>query len=341
MASHLITGGSGFLGNLIAERLLASGEHVKVLDIVQDHNQSKEIEFIKADIRDEFTLNKAMKNVEVVHHNVALVPLTKSGKEFWSVNVNGSRTAAKVAANNGVRNFVHMSSSAIYGAPTELPITLNTKPHPIEIYGKGKLAGEIAVRNELSKSETNLVVIRPRTIIGPGRLGIFEILFRWIAENKNIYTIGNGTNKFQFVHAYDLMDAYMLAFNLNKPGSFNVGTEEYSTLRDALENLILFAGSNSNVKSIPTSLAIPALTLADFLRISPLAPWHYKTYHKPFFFDLTEIKELGWKSQYSNNMMLEESFASYLVNSGKSTNHSSPHRRALNEGILRFVKKNS
>ena len=82
MSTHLVTGGSGFLGNLIARRLYERGESVKILDIWEDPTRPQEIEFIHCDIRDRAGVAAAMSGVDVVHHNVALVPLTKSGEKF-------------------------------------------------------------------------------------------------------------------------------------------------------------------------------------------------------------------------------------------------------------------
>src|SRR5512137_1561210 len=121
---HLVTGGSGFLGNLIAKRLLARGEQVKVLDIWEDATRPAEIEFVHCDIRDRAGVAAAMRGIDIVHHNVALVPLTKSGKKFWEVNVEGSRLAAQEALKAGVQVFIHMSSSSLFGAPLACPITM-------------------------------------------------------------------------------------------------------------------------------------------------------------------------------------------------------------------------
>lgn len=338
MAKHLVTGGSGFLGNLIIKRLLDAGDEVVSIDVWQDPLASKEIEFRKIDVRDYQAVLSAMRGVTMVHHNAALVPLTKSGKEFWEVNVEGSKNVASAALKAGVKTFIHMSSSAIYGAPKELPITNKTPTNPIEIYGRGKLAGEKAVREILDGSSVNSIAIRPRTIIGEGRLGIFKILFDWIAESRDIYTIGDGENLFQFVHAHDLMDAYMIISRLEKSGAYNVGTHSFGTLNDALENVIEHAGSSSVVKHLPRKLSIGTLKTLDKLKLSPLAPWHYLTYDKPFYFDVSNLIEMGWKPKYSNDLMLAEAYDS-VQNMQSTTEEFSAHRKRVKEGILGLLRK--
>jgi nucleoside-diphosphate-sugar epimerase len=336
---HLVTGGSGFLGNLIARRLLAQGEEVRILDLWEDPNRPAEIEFFQADICDRNKVVQAMQGVDVVHHNVALVPLTKAKNEFHRVNVLGAQIAAEAAAKAKVRVFIHMSSSAIFGQ-SESPITLQSAPSPVEVYGRAKLAGEMAVSAALKIGQIPLIVIRPRTILGEGRLGIFHLLFDWIKQGKNVYVIGDGNVPFQFVHAHDLMDAYMLIMRQEKSGVYNVGTDRFGTLRVALENLIVYAGTKSKVKSLPTRLTINALRLLDILSLSPLAPWHYLTYHKAFYFDLKPLHDLGWKAKYSNDEMLRESYHSFLRTAQNETHSmASAHRSPVKEKILWLIKK--
>jgi nucleoside-diphosphate-sugar epimerase len=339
--THLVTGGSGFLGNLIAQGLVAQGERVRVADVWEDPKRDPRIEFVPCDVRDREAVAQAMRGVEVVHHNAALVPLTKSGKGFLEVNVKGSRIVAEEAARAKAGCFVHMSSSAIYGAPADSPITLETPTEPIEPYGRSKLDGEIAVRRAAEAAGMPLIVIRPRTILGPGRLGIFQILFEWIRANVNVYVIGSGNVPFQFVHAQDLMDAYMLAVARGKAGIYNVGTPDYGTLREALENLIRRAGSTSRVRSLPEGLTIGTLRTLDKMRLSPLAPWHYLTYHKPFCFDVRHVLDLGWKPRYSNDDMLIESYN--LFRSGgyeqDAASAFSPHRKQVKQCVLWLLKQ--
>lgn len=341
MTRHLVTGGSGFLGNLIARRLHERGEQVTVLDIWEDPTRPAEIEFVNCDICDRAGVAQAMKGIDIVHHNVALVPLTKSGDNFWRVNVEGSKIAAEEAVRAGVKTFVHMSSSAIFGGQASCPITNETPMRPLEEYGRAKLAGEFAVREACELGEVPLIVIRPRTILGEGRLGIFQILFEWISEGRNVYVIGSGNGGFQFIHALDLMDFYMMAIDLGKPGVYNVGTDRFGTLREGLENLIEYAGTRSKVKSLPVWLTVNVLRVLDWLGLSPLAPYHYLTYHKPYFFDVTPLTELGWKPRYSNDEMFRESYEWFLQNYDKlaAQKSGSAHRKPVKEKILWLVKK--
>jgi nucleoside-diphosphate-sugar epimerase len=341
MATHLVTGGSGFLGNLIARRLLASGERVKILDIWEDPSRPKDIEYIQCDILDRDGVRNALRGVDIVHHNVALVPLTKSGKRFEDVNIEGSRVAAEESVKAGAQAFIHMSSSAIFGAPKQHPITDATPLQPVEIYGRAKLAGEQVVRQVCETGRLPLIVIRPRTILGEGRLGIFQILFEWIRQNYNVFVIGDGNNLFQFVHAHDLMDAYMLALKNAQPGVYNVGTDRFGTVREALENLVRKAGSTSKVKSLPAGLTIAILRTADVMGISPLAPWHYLTYHKPFHFDVSHLTALGWRPKYSNDEMFWESYQWFCENYDRlaAERAGSAHRRPVREGLLWLLKK--
>jgi nucleoside-diphosphate-sugar epimerase len=337
---HLVTGGSGFLGALIGRRLAARGEEVLAVDVWEDKARPAGVEYASCDVRDRKRLADLMRGVDVVHHNAALVPLTKSGLEFRSVNVDGSRIVAEVAAANRVKAFIHMSSSAIFGAPARVPITLETPAAPIEIYGRSKWAGEQAVAAACRQGGVPLIVIRPRTILAPSRLGIFQILFEWIQEGRDVYVIGSGNVLFQFVHADDLMSAYLLALDQGRPGVYNVGTDQFGTLRAALETLIAHAGSTSRVRSLPEGITMLSLKALDRLGLSPLAPWHYLTYHKAFYFDIQQLLQLGWKPEYSNDRMLRESYQWFLEHGREKPGAgASPHRKAVKESILWLLRK--
>lgn len=337
---HLITGGSGFVGNLVARRLKERGEDVVALDIWDDPKRRPDIEFVKASVNDRDAVRKALEGVDVVHHNAALVAQTDAGQKYYDVNTWGSKIVAEEAVNAGVKAIVHTSSTAVFGVPLEEPLTNATPCLPMEDYGRSKLAGEQVMEALCRENGITCITIRPRATLGAGRLGIFGILFEWIKDSRNVYVIGSGDIKFQFIHAADLMDFYMLALDADRPGVYNVGTDTFGTLRGDLERLIAYAGSRSKVKSLPEGLAINSLRALYHLRLSPLVPWHYLTYHKACYFDPAPLHALGWKAAYSNQRMLEESYDWYVrakqedLNLGKSA-----HRAPLAQGALWLVKR--
>ncbi len=337
---HLVTGGSGFVGSNIARLLHARGEAVRVFDLWRAPDLPDGIDVVEGDINDAAAVARAMTDVTHVHHNVALVPLAKAGDRYWTVNVEGTRIALEAARTAGVKMFCHMSSSAVFGSPDTMPITNDTPRQPIEIYGEAKKAGE-DLALAAAKDGLPVSVIRPRTIVGTGRLGIFQILFEWIRDGANIYVIGSGDVPFQFVHVDDLAETSILSCLKGVTGVFNVGTDRFGTLRGDLEALCAHAGTGSRVKSLPVGLTIGSLKLLDKLGLSPLSPWHYLTYHKPYYFDSTPAYQaLDWRPRYSNQELMNTTYDWFVANyeavreSGGASSHKSPVR----QGVLRLLK---
>src|SRR5262249_34911395 len=143
------------------------------------------VEMFKGDIRDRDAVARACEGVAVVHHNVAMVPLAKDVDAFWSVNEGGTKNLLDAALAKGVEKVVSMSSAAVCGAPSKNPVDESTEPRPQEEYGRAKLAAE-TLCHEFEKRGLDVSIIRPRTIMGHGRLGIMQILFEWIREGKNV-----------------------------------------------------------------------------------------------------------------------------------------------------------
>jgi nucleoside-diphosphate-sugar epimerase len=173
-------------------------------------------------------------------------------------------------------------------------------------------------------------------------LGIFQILFDWVAEGRRIPVLGGGDNLYQFVHADDLADACVRA--AARPGSavYNVGAARFGTMRQLLEALCAHAGTGSRVYSVPMRLAVAAMQLTTALRLSPLAPYHALMYGRSLYFDLTRVQtELGWQPRWSNDEMICQSYdwyrahqAEVLQGAGAST-----HRSAVKQGVLELLKR--
>ena len=183
----------------------------------------------------------AVAGVDVVFHNVAQVPLAKDRSLFESVNVGGTAVLLGACERAGVAKVVHTSSSAVFGVPLTNPVTRATEPRPVEPYGRAKLDAELLCRAAASRG-LDVSVVRPRTILGHGRLGIFGILFDWIADGASVPVLGSGDNVYQFVHAADLADACRRAAERPGPAVYNIGAERFGTMREALEALCEHAG---------------------------------------------------------------------------------------------------
>jgi nucleoside-diphosphate-sugar epimerase len=342
LGTILITGVSGYLGVKVANRLIDNGHTVIGVDIHKNAELSDKVQFYKADVRSKDQIRKAFSDkIETVIHAAALVPITKMYNDYKSVNVEGTQAVAEVSLEFQVRSFIQISSSSVYRATSDAPMEPNFGLNPIEPYGKSKLKAELIARKVLKGSEVSLAIVRPRTIIGPDRGGIFELFFSWISEGKPIFTIGKGDKPFQFVHVEDLVAAILLIAQNSASGVFNVGTDRYGTLKSVFQELILHAGSKSRVFALPKGLTIGALFALELIRLSPLTSWHYRTLPRAFHFNIAPMKKLSWSPKYSNDEMLIEAYESYLARGGKMEHveGASPHSRPIQGGILSWIQK--
>ncbi|MDJ0868906.1 MAG: NAD-dependent epimerase/dehydratase family protein [Myxococcota bacterium] len=342
MSLALVTGGSGYFGCLLRDRLLHAGRRVRVFDLVDSDDRPPEVEYQGGDIRDEAAVRRACEGVDAVFHNVAQVPLARDRELFDSVNRQGTENLLRGAAEAGVRKVVHTSSSAVFGVPPHNPVDEHTTPRPGEAYGRAKLDAERCVERWVREAGLDVTTIRPRTILGHGRLGIFQILFDWVSEGRRIPVLGGGHNVYQFVHADDLADACAMA--AERPGAalYHIGAARFGTMRETLEALCRHAGTGSRLFSVPMALAEPAIRVTGALGLTPLGPYHALMYGRSLYFDISAAqRELGWQPRWSNEEMMCQSYDWYLehrdeVRAGGET---SPHRSAVRQGLLAAIKR--
>jgi len=335
-----ISGGAGFLGLHLARRLLADGHEVRTLDVVSldDAELERSVDERRGDIRDRESVRKLVDGADVVVHAAAALPIQASRESIRSVNVGGTENVLRAADDAGVRRVVFISSTAVYGVPEKHPIEEDDPLVGVGWYGESKIDAEGLCR--VAAVETTIV--RPKTFIGPERLGVFEILFDWIREGRRIYTLGKGNNRYQLLAVEDLVDAIVRAGNEPKAAreTFNVGATEFGTVRSDLQALIDHAGSSSRLQPVPVKPAEIALRGLELLRVSPLAEWHYKTAHKDSFVDVTKAQGLlGWQPRLSNRDALIETYDWYLANRGRVGEAGVTHRVPWNQQALGLLKR--
>ena len=337
---NLVTGGAGYFGSLLVSRLSEAGERVRIFDLNDADDRPPGVEFQRGDIRDLEACRDACRGVNTVYHCVAQVPLAKDKQLFWSVNRDGTRNILQASQDSNTKKVVYLSSSAVFGVPKEAPITPMTLPKPAEEYGAAKLAGETLCR-EFADYGLDVSIVRPRTIMGHGRLGIMQIVFEWISQGSDVFVMGRGDNRYQFVHADDLADACLLA--AKRPGfaAYNIGTDQFGTMRETLEGLVAHAGTGSRVRSLPQGPAVLAMKVSTMLGLSPLGAYHWLVYGQEVYFDTDFPKrELGWKPRWSNVEMFTQSYEWYLANRARilAEKGRSPHQSAVKQGVLGLLR---
>lgn len=342
MKTALVTGGSGYFGSLLSQNLLKENWNVKNLDInPPDQYFEGNYKYIKGDIKNLNKLEKEFDEVDCVFHNVALVPLTKSS-DYVSTNLLGTKNVIELAVRKKVNNFIYTSSSAVFGVPENNPVSEHTLPKPAEEYGKSKFEAEFLVSTYSNKINVN--IIRPRTILGHGRLGIFQILFDWIKKGWNVPILGSGDNIYQFVHSDDLVKACILASNSEGLNYYNVGSQDYCSMRETLEALCDYAKTGSKVISLPFRTFETLMNISSNLGLSPLGSYHSLMYGRSLYFDTTKIEdELGWESKFSNKEAIIDSYNHYLnsygykMNQNKLSKNNSPHKSNVKQGVLKLL----
>ena len=337
-----ITGGAGFLGLHLARRLLVEGHDVRTLDLapLDDPELEREVEELRGDVRDPAAAARLAADADVLVHAAAALPILASRDAIRSVNVDGTAVTLASALEAGVGRVVVISSTAVYGVPKHHPIDEDAPLVGVGHYGESKIDAE-HVAHDAARRGLEVVVLRPKTFVGPERLGVFEILFDWIREGRRIPILGDGSNRYQLLAVEDLVEATLSAAKARVAGeTFNVGATEFDTVRSDLEGLIAHAGSGSRLRPVPARPAELALRMLEVARLSPLAEWHYRTAHRDSFVDVSKAQRLlGFAPRLSNEQALCETYDWYLENRAQRRRAGVTHRVPWDQRALGLLKR--
>lgn len=339
----LITGGSGFLGINLIRYLLNKNYDIISLDLndfdYPDVNQL--ITHIKGDIRDKNLIDNAMRDIDVVVHCAAALPLY-TPEEIFSTDIEGTRNLIDAAFKNKVERFIHISSTAVYGIPDHHPLYESDKLDGVGSYGKAKIEAE-KVCLEYQKKGMCVPIIRPKSFIGPERLGVFALFYDWAKDGKNFPMIGKGNNHYQLLDVEDLCDAIYLTMSLPTEkvnDIFNIGAKKFTTMREDYQAVLDYAGFNKKIIGLPEKPIIWTLKFLEALKLSPLYKWVYETASKDSFVSIEKAEKiLGFKPKYSNKDALIRNYKWYLENLDSFKDLSGiSHRVPWKQGILKLAK---
>lgn len=339
----LITGGAGFLGCHLSRLFIAKNYKVIIFDTspLDAKDLIGKVKYIQGNICDKKSLDHALNGVDYVVHAAAALPIQMEKEKIFFVNIFGTKCVLESALKNKVKRLVFISSTAVYGIPRILPEPETAPIDPIGYYGESKIAGE-KLCMDYAKKGLQINIIRPKTFLGPERLGVFQLWFEAIYTGKPIFILGNGKNKYQLLAVSDVADAIEKALISKINGEiFNIGAKIFSTWRDDLGAVIKHAKSKSKIIGFPVFLSQLILGLFEYLKLSPIAKWHYKTLPVNSYVDISKAeKTLNWNPKKSNKELLIESYDWYAKNRNLLINRvGTTHRVGWNFGILSLVSK--
>jgi nucleoside-diphosphate-sugar epimerase len=339
----LITGAAGFLGINLVRYLQTNGHQIVSLDIAEfDYPDMREkITILTGDIRDKNMVEDAMQNIDIVIHTAAALPLYKP-EDIFSTDVEGTRNLIEAAEKNNVEKFIHISSTAVYGIPDHHPLYEDDKLDGVGPYGKAKIQAEEECLKFRMKGMC-VPIIRPKSFIGPERLGVFDLLYDWAKDGHGFPMIGKGNNRYQLLDVEDLCESIYICCTLDREkvnDTFNIGAKEFTTMREDYQAVLDYAGHNKKIRALPEQPVILALRLLESVKLSPLYKWVYETASKDSFVSIEKAeKELGFTPKYSNKDALIRNYKWYLEHHKEFKNKSGiSHRVPWKQGILRVAK---
>ena len=342
MSKVLITGGAGFLGINLIRYLLEKGHEVISYDFALfDYPEKNKITVVTKDIRDKADLDAVMGDMDIVVHCAAALPLY-SPEDIYTTDVDGTRNVLTSAFEHGVKRVIHISSTAVYGIPDHHPIYEHDQLIGVGAYGEAKILAEQECE-KFRKQGKCVPIIRPKSFVGPERLGVFALFYDWAYTRHNFPMIGMGNNKYQPLDVEALCEAIYLCMTKEESianDTFNIGAKEYTTMKEDYQAVLDEAGHGKRIIGFPASPMIWTLRILEKLGISPLYKWVYETAAVDSFVSIEKAeKQLGYAPKYSNKQALVRNYQWYIKNLDSFENASGvSHRVPWKQGILGIVK---
>ncbi|CAN5921738.1 NAD(P)-dependent oxidoreductase [soil metagenome] len=340
----LVTGGAGFLGINLVRYLRERGHEVVSLDIAEFEypDMVDQVTVIRGDIRTAADVERAMQGVEQVVHCAAALPLY-SPSDIYTTDVIGTRMVLESAHRHGVTRVVHISTTAVYGIPDHHPLLEDDKLEGVGAYGQAKIQAEMVCLEYRGKGLI-VPIIRPKSFIGPERLGVFGLLYDWAMDGHNFPMIGDGKNRYQLLDVEDLCDAIYLCMTLDKARAnetFNIGAKIFTTMKEDYQSVLDHAGHHKKIFGLPASPAVWTLRGLERLGISPLYKWVYETASKDSFLSIEKAERmLGFTPKFSNKDALVRNFKWFIEHRSDFQNRSGvTHRVPWKQGALGLVKR--
>lgn len=285
----IVTGGGGFIGSHLVDRLLADGRSVRVIDNftigsrrnLAHHEGNTNLEVIEADIRDADTLDPVFQDVERVFHLAAradIVPSIVEPKEYFTTNVDGTFHVLEAARHSGVSRVIYVASSTCYGIPDSYPTPEDALIRPQFPYALTKHMGEELVLHWGRTYDLPVAVLRFFNVYGPrartsGTYGaVFGVFLAQLLADQPLTIVGDGNQTRDFTFVSDVVDALVTCAESDlRDQVFNVGSGAPVSVNRLVE--LLKAKETTHIPKRPGE---PDCTFADMTRIREALGWSPK-----------------------------------------------------------------
>jgi 2-alkyl-3-oxoalkanoate reductase len=321
----LVTGGTGFTGKALVERLLADGHRVVVLDnkegLRTDELRRRGVDIALGSVDDPAVVERCMKDVEIVFHLAAAFREIDVPEEYYyRINVEGTRIVLDAAFRHGVRKFIHCSTCGVHGDVARPPADEDAPIHPADYYQRTKYEAEPLVE-EYSRRGLKTVIIRPAAIYGPGDPGRFLMIYRLVA--RGICPIfGSGKTLYHPLYIDNLIASFILAMP-NGAGdgrTYLIADEEYFGVEELARHVADSLGVQARFPHFPLWPVVATATLCEAvckpLRVAPpIFMRRVDWYRQNRAFDIRRAKrELGFAPRIGIQEGLRRTADWYLEN---------------------------
>ena len=331
----LITGGAGFLGTHLVRSFLDAGFAVRILDLAPPPAWASKVEYVQGGVCDPDAVWRAVDGVNSVVHAAFASP-RQTPEVLRAVNVAGTRIIFDAARSAGVRRFVLISSTIVERAPRRHLFLSRSGLSRLDDYRARRAEAEQWL---LQQAGPSVAIVRPKTFLGPGKVGAFAMIFDAIRRGDVVPVLGTGANRYQLLDIRDMAEGVRMLETRNNTGLFHFGAEKYATVRQDLQVLIDHAKTGATLRFLPIALAKIALRSIELAGITPLSEWHYFTaWNRDGVVNIDRARqELDWHPARSNVEALIEAYDAYVAAYAESGTIETTHPIPASHKILRGI----
>ncbi|GAB3137535.1 NAD(P)-dependent oxidoreductase [Micromonospora sonneratiae] len=306
-----VTGAAGMLGSHLVERLAGRGHDVVGVDLRPAEQPVPGARHELADVRDTSRLRQLFDGLDVVVHTASALP-SYPVEQIRSVIVDGTGSVLAAAGAARVGRVVHISSTAVYGLPSVVPTTERYPREPVDPYSRAKAEAEVICERHRAEGLC-LPILRPKTFLGPGRMGLFAMLFEWAEQGRHFPVLGRGDVRIQMLAMPDLLDAVESVLRAEPEvanDTYNIAAADFGTLAQDFQAVLDAAGHGKRVIGMPAAPALAVLRVLQAVRLSPV---YGRLLHKLRADSYVSIEHaaarLGYQPKLSNRDAILQTYA--------------------------------